>query len=182
MVGAAGFEPAIPILRKEASGLPKSRCFLPKDRDGSQTALIRRIHLYLIAGNAGVNRGFWNVSGDVQASLLLHAYYSSRGIQSSNLRHALSNVPHRCGAAKNVRRIVMSDRCSSGLCWHCRECKCDTWRNVYSIKMVGAAGFEPATYCSQSSCASQTALRPDVVKHNLIQKRTMSIPVCIQSS
>ena len=27
--------------------------------------------------------------------------------------------------------------------------------------MVGAAGFEPATYCSQSNRANQTALRPD---------------------
>ena len=26
--------------------------------------------------------------------------------------------------------------------------------------MVGATGFEPATLCSQSRCASQTALRP----------------------
>ena len=28
-------------------------------------------------------------------------------------------------------------------------------------KLVGAAGFEPATYCSQSSRANQTALRSD---------------------
>ena len=28
--------------------------------------------------------------------------------------------------------------------------------------LVGAKGFEPSTPCSQSRCANQTALRPDV--------------------
>jgi len=31
----------------------------------------------------------------------------------------------------------------------------------YLIKMVGAAGFEPATLWSQTRCASQAALCPD---------------------
>ena len=34
--------------------------------------------------------------------------------------------------------------------------------------MVGVAGFEPATLCSQSRCASQTALYPEFAgAHNL---------------
>ena len=28
--------------------------------------------------------------------------------------------------------------------------------------IVGAAGFEPATPCSQNRCANRTALRPDI--------------------
>ena len=34
-------------------------------------------------------------------------------------------------------------------------------------KMVGVAGFEPATSCSQSRRASQAALYPDTVEANL---------------
>ncbi len=36
--------------------------------------------------------------------------------------------------------------------------------------MVGAAGFEPAAYCSQSSRANQAALRP-VTGHGLRERR-----------
>ena len=31
-------------------------------------------------------------------------------------------------------------------------------------KMVGARGFEPPTLWSQTKCASQTALRPDIIE------------------
>ena len=31
--------------------------------------------------------------------------------------------------------------------------------------MVGVTGFEPATHCSQSSCASQAALHPETEKY-----------------
>ena len=34
-------------------------------------------------------------------------------------------------------------------------------------EMVGAEGFEPSTLCSQSRCASQTALRSDKVVGNV---------------
>ena len=33
----------------------------------------------------------------------------------------------------------------------------------YFFKMVGARGFEPPTPCAQGRCASQTALRPELV-------------------
>ena len=39
--------------------------------------------------------------------------------------------------------------------------------------MVGAAGFEPAAYCSQSSRANQAALRP-VTGHRLRERRRNS--------
>ncbi len=39
--------------------------------------------------------------------------------------------------------------------------------------MVGATGFEPATSCTPSKCASQAALRPDKYKTKNTQKPTM---------
>ena len=33
---------------------------------------------------------------------------------------------------------------------------------MIGLSFVGAAGFEPATPCSQNRCANRTALRPDI--------------------
>ena len=77
-------------------------------------------------------------------------------------QQALSRKPHTAGSPHRRRRLSHKARARTG-----SDRRRNAWRTAMSIEparrgsgLVGAAGFEPATLCSQSRCATRLRYAP----------------------
>src|SRR3989344_8166541 len=93
----------------------------------------------------------------------------SGGLDFSHLKFALANLGSSRSSLATRKRVPRSVRCSNPLfvanspldCLHMKDPQFKKLERRSNFLNLGVTGFEPATPCSQSRCASQAALHPE---------------------